>query len=29
MTDIKASSILSIEDSELNQYKLHLACLEW
>lgn len=25
MTDIKASSILSLEDSELNRYKLHLA----
>lgn len=26
MTDIKASSILKLNDSDLNQYKLHLAC---
>lgn len=26
MTDIKASSILNIEESELSEYKLHLAC---
>jgi len=26
MTDIKASSILKLSDSDLNQYKLHLAC---
>ena len=26
MTDIKANSILKLNDSELNQYKLHLAC---